>query len=81
MKKNLSKRVALLLMALCLSIPSAFAYIQCAISCGGRIVHIFVDDDLSEEDQIKYIADKLEEICDEEEGRIPGDGPDHGEEY
>lgn len=75
MKKQLSKKVVILLMAFCLSIPSALAYVQCAISCGGRIVHIFVDDNLSEEEQNKYIADTLERICEDEERE--GDGEQH----
>lgn len=60
-------------MAFCLSIPSALAYVQCAISCSGRIVHIFVDDNMSEEEQNEYIADVLERICDDENRQDSGE--------
>lgn len=69
MKAFLSKKLVLVCACMSFAISTAFAsYIQCAIDCNGRIVHIFVPDGLTEQQQNEYIAARLESFCNEEEG-------------
>lgn len=58
--------MSMLLVCMSLAIPSALAYIQCAFDCNGKLVHIFVPDNLTPDKQAEYIADALDRICDQD---------------
>lgn len=64
--KTIFKRVAIVLLCMILAIPSAMAYIQCALNCNGKLVHIFVPDNLTPEQQKEFMADALDRLCDQD---------------